>query len=68
MVGVPPLGGFRFPAEAGTPTNCHSHLENGRAENMLTRTRGQLDRPCLRHDTASIDCCLSPSNPGFHDR
>ncbi|MDZ7616033.1 MAG: hypothetical protein U1E05_03455, partial [Patescibacteria group bacterium] len=27
MVGVPPLGGFRFPAEVGTPTNCHSHLE-----------------------------------------
>jgi putative transposase len=27
FVGVPPLGGSAFPAEAGTPTGCHSHLE-----------------------------------------
>ena len=27
MVGVPPLGGFFFPAEAGTPTRRCSHLE-----------------------------------------
>ncbi len=27
LVGVPPLGGLAFPAEAGTPTGCHAHLE-----------------------------------------
>ena len=27
IVGVPPLGGKAIPAEAGTPTGCHSHLE-----------------------------------------
>ena len=26
-----------------------------------TRTRGQLDQPPLRRDTASIDCCPSSS-------
>lgn len=44
MVGVPPSGGFHFPAGAGTPTDCRSHLETEEPQAVMVSPRNRVNK------------------------